>query len=149
MPSNVRRGLVEIARHREEALGAEEPAVGDLRQPARAQRARKLAAHRLQRVGMIDRHIALAAAGFVIARQRGDAFEQRRFAGAVFADDDGDGAVEIQLEIVAQERQAERIGRASAIRAGSSQMRLRYGAGRLIGRFCLEAMPSAPRAPRT
>ena len=61
---------------------------------------------------MIDRHVSLAAAGFVIAGEHGDAFQQRGFAGAVFADDDGDRPVEIQLEIVAQERQAERIGRA-------------------------------------
>ena len=61
-------------------------------------------------VGMIDRHIALAAAGFVVAGEHGDAFEQGRFAGAVFADDDGDGAVEVQHRNHPQERQAERIG---------------------------------------
>ena len=61
---------------------------------------------------MIDRHIALAAAGFVVAGEHGDAFEQRGLAGAVFADDDGDRPVEAQFEIVVQERQAERIGRA-------------------------------------
>jgi hypothetical protein len=59
---------------------------------------------------MVDRHVSLAAAGFVIASQHGDAFQQRRFAGAVLADDDGDGAIEAQFEIVAQQRQAERIG---------------------------------------
>ena len=59
---------------------------------------------------MIDRQISLGAAGFVIAREHGDALQQGRFAGAVLADDDGDGAIETQLEIVAQERQAERIG---------------------------------------
>jgi hypothetical protein len=61
---------------------------------------------------MIDRHVALAAAGFVVAGQNGDPFQQRGFAGAVFAGDDGDRAVEIQIELISQERQAERIGRA-------------------------------------
>ena len=60
---------------------------------------------------MIDRAISLAAAGFVIAGQHGDAFEQGGFAGAVFAGDDGDRPVETHLELLAQERQAERIGR--------------------------------------
>ena len=60
---------------------------------------------------MIDRPMAFAAAGFVIAGQHGDAFEQGGFAGAVFAGDDGDWPVETHLELVAQERQAERIGR--------------------------------------
>ena len=59
---------------------------------------------------MVDRHVSLAAAGFVIASQHGDAFQQRRFAGAVLADDDGDRPVETQFEFIAQERQAERIG---------------------------------------
>ena len=92
--------LVEISRDGKEAFGAEEPAVGDLRQPARAQRLRKLPAHRLERIGMIDRPIALATAGFVISGKHGDAFQKGGFAGAVFADDDGDGAVEAQFEIV-------------------------------------------------
>jgi hypothetical protein len=61
---------------------------------------------------VIDRSVTLAAAGFVIAGQHGDAFQQRGFAGTVFTGDDGDRPVEIQLKIVAQERQAERIGRA-------------------------------------
>ncbi len=102
--------LVEISRDREEALGAEEPAVGDFRQPARAQRLRKFSARLLDRIGMIDRPIALAAAGFVVAGEHRDALQQRRFPGAVFADDDGDGAIQVQLEIIAQKRQAERIG---------------------------------------
>jgi hypothetical protein len=59
---------------------------------------------------VIDRPVALAAAGFVIAREHRDAFEQRRFASTVLTDDDGDRPVETQLEVVAQERQAERIG---------------------------------------
>ena len=60
---------------------------------------------------MIDRPITLAAAGLVIARQHGDPFQQGGFTGAIFANDDGDRPVEAQLEIIAQERQAERIGR--------------------------------------
>jgi hypothetical protein len=59
---------------------------------------------------MIDRLVTLAAAGFVIAGQYGDAFQQGGFAGAVFTDDDGDGPIETQLERIGQERQAERIG---------------------------------------
>jgi hypothetical protein len=47
---------------------------------------------------MIDRSVALAAACFVIPGKHGDAFKQGRFAGAVFADDDGDRLVETQLE---------------------------------------------------
>lgn len=101
---------VEIARHREEALGPEEPAIGDFRQPARPERTGKRAAHGLDRLGMIDRAIALAAAGLVIAGEHGDAFEQRRFSGAVLADDDGDRPVEGELEFLAQEGQAPGIG---------------------------------------
>ena len=59
---------------------------------------------------MVDRHITLAAAGFVIAGEHGDAFKQRRFARAILADDDGDRPVETQFKIVAQQRKAERIG---------------------------------------
>jgi hypothetical protein len=61
---------------------------------------------------MIDRHVTLAAAGFVIAREHCDAFQKRGFAGAVLAGDDSDRPVKAQLEIVAQERQAVWIGRA-------------------------------------
>jgi len=61
---------------------------------------------------MIDRPIALAAAGFVIAGEHGDPLEQSGFAGAVFTDDDGDGPIEAQLEFVQQEWQTKRIGRA-------------------------------------
>ena len=106
-------GLPTASRYRatvKKALGAEEPAVGDLRQPARAQRLRQLAAHLFQRLRMVDRHVALAAARLVVAGKRGDAFERRRFAGTVLADDDGDGMLEGEIEPVAQERQAERIG---------------------------------------
>src|SRR6516165_6251080 len=59
---------------------------------------------------MVDRPIALAAARLVVAGKHGNALEQRRLAGAVLADDDGDGVVECELESVLQERQAERIG---------------------------------------
>jgi hypothetical protein len=59
---------------------------------------------------MIDRPIAPAAAGLVIAGKHGDPFQQRRFAGAIFADDDGDWPVKTQLEFTVQERKAERIG---------------------------------------
>lgn len=68
---------VEIARHREEALGPEEPAISDFRQPARPERAGEPAARRFARQRMVDRAIALAAAGLVIAGEDGDAFEQR------------------------------------------------------------------------
>jgi len=44
---------------------------------------------------MIDRPIALAAAGFVIAGEHGDAFQESRFTRPVLADDDGDGTIEI------------------------------------------------------
>src|SRR5437879_650442 len=61
---------------------------------------------------MIDGPIALAAAGFVKSRENGDPFKQGGFTGAVFTDDDRDRPVETQLEIVSQERKAERIRRA-------------------------------------
>jgi hypothetical protein len=61
---------------------------------------------------MIDRRIALAAASLVIARERGDPLQQRRFAGAVLADNDGDGVLEAEFEVVAQKRKTKRIGRA-------------------------------------
>ena len=59
---------------------------------------------------MIDRHVALAAAGFVVSGEHGNPFQQRRFAGTVFADDDRDRPVETQFEIIAQQREAKRIG---------------------------------------
>jgi hypothetical protein len=59
---------------------------------------------------MIDRHVAFAAAGLVVAGEHRNPLQQRRFAGAVLADDDGDGVLEIELEVALQERQAERIG---------------------------------------
>ena len=59
---------------------------------------------------MIDRHIALAAAGFIISGEHRYSLQQRGLPGAVFADNDGDGAIEAQLEIIPKKRQAERIG---------------------------------------
>jgi len=59
---------------------------------------------------MIDRPIALAAPGLVIAGQRRNSLQQRGFAGAVLADNDGDGTVEIELETVAEEGKTEWIG---------------------------------------
>jgi hypothetical protein len=53
---------------------------------------------------MIDGPVALAATSFVISGEHRDAFKQSGFAGAVFADDDGDRPVETQFEISAQER---------------------------------------------
>jgi len=61
---------------------------------------------------MIHRTMAFGAARLVKACQHSDAFQQRGFTRSVLADDDGDWPVEPQLEIVAQERQTERIGRA-------------------------------------
>src|SRR5437868_1532618 len=61
---------------------------------------------------MIDRPVALAAAGFVISGEHGYPFKERRLTGAVFADDDGDGLIETQLEVIVQEGKTERIGRA-------------------------------------
>ena len=59
---------------------------------------------------MVDRHVALAAAGLVVAGEHGDAFEKCGFARAVLADDDSDRLVKTQFEIVAQQGKAERIG---------------------------------------
>jgi hypothetical protein len=59
---------------------------------------------------VVDRCISLAAAGFVVTGEHGNAFQQGGFAGAVLADDDRDRPVETQLEIIAQQGQAERIG---------------------------------------
>ena len=50
---------------------------------------------------MVDGHVALAAAGFVVAGQGADRFQQRRFAGAVFANDNGDGRGEFEFEFTA------------------------------------------------
>jgi hypothetical protein len=105
------RGLVEIARDREETFRPEEPTLCDLRQPACAQRLRELLAHRLEGAGVIDRPVALAAACLVIAGEHGHPFEQRRFAGAVLPDNDRDRAIELKLEFLGEKRQAERIGR--------------------------------------
>jgi hypothetical protein len=59
---------------------------------------------------MVDRHIAFAAAGFVIAGEHGDAFQQGGFAGPVLTDDDRDRAVEAHFKIIVQQGKAERIG---------------------------------------
>src|SRR6476661_4595111 len=59
---------------------------------------------------MINRTIAFPTAGLVITGEDSDAFKQGRFADAVLADDDSDGAIETELEIVVQQRQAEQIG---------------------------------------
>ena len=53
---------------------------------------------------MIDGHVTLATACAVIASQRGDPFQQGRFAGAVLADDGGDGKLKVEFEVVGQER---------------------------------------------
>ena len=104
--TNARNGfgidLIQVSRDREKTLRPEEPAVGDLWQPTGAQRLGELATHRLDRVGVIDRPISLAATGLVESHQPGDPFQQGRFAGAVLADNDGDGAVKAELELVLQ-----------------------------------------------
>src|SRR5579862_9918417 len=92
----VKRRLYQISRHREKALRTKEPAIGDLRQPARAQRLRQPAAHHLDCISMINRPVSLAAAGLIVAGKRRDPLQQRRFARAVLADNDGDGALEAQ-----------------------------------------------------
>jgi hypothetical protein len=51
---------------------------------------------------MIDRHVTLAAACFVISSEHRDPFQQSGFAGAVLADDDSDWPIETQLEIIQQ-----------------------------------------------
>src|SRR5258706_4010649 len=58
-----------------------------------------------------DRQVTVAAAGFVITGEHGDPFQQGGFAGAIFTDDDGDGAIKAQLELIPQERKAKRISR--------------------------------------
>jgi hypothetical protein len=59
---------------------------------------------------MVDRLIALAAAGLVVAGKHSDPLQERGFAGAVLADNDGDGAIEIELEVVLQKGKAKWIG---------------------------------------
>src|SRR2546429_1069145 len=91
---------------------------------------------------MIHRPVALAAAGLVISGEHGDPFKERRLTGAVFADDDGDGLIETQLEVIVQERQAERIGRAVVdarwIEPDAPQIRRRHPNG---------AIPPGAHAP--
>ena len=50
---------------------------------------------------MLDSHIAFATAGLVVTGQHRDPLQQCRFAGAVLADDDGDGAIEREFKAVA------------------------------------------------
>src|ERR1700754_4902529 len=59
---------------------------------------------------MIDRLVALATSGIVIAGERSYAFEQRRFTCTVFSDDDGDRLVKADFEFIAKKWQSERIG---------------------------------------
>ncbi len=92
---------VQVSRNGKETLGPKKPAIGDFRQPARTKCRRQPSTHLLQRIRMIDWFVTLGTAGLVIAGEHGDAFKQRGFAGAVFADDDGDSAVEAQFEIIA------------------------------------------------
>src|SRR4030088_1930860 len=61
---------------------------------------------------MIDGPISFAATGFIISGEHRNPLEQRGFAGPVFTDDDGDVSIETQIEVIVQERKAERIGRA-------------------------------------
>src|SRR6266567_2526109 len=104
------RGLIEIARDRKEALRAEKPAVRDLREPGCPQCLRQRPARHFDRAGVVDRHVALAAARLVVTGKHGNPLEQRGFAGAVLADDDRNRPFEGELEAITQERQAERIG---------------------------------------
>ena len=59
---------------------------------------------------MIDRPMPPAAAGVVESGKCCYTFQDRGFPGAVFADDDGDGAIEAQFKIAVQEGKAKRIG---------------------------------------
>src|SRR5690349_20606191 len=93
------RRLVEIACDAEEALGAEEPAIGEARQPGGAERLAERGAARLERPRVVERHVALAATGLIEAGKGRDAFEDGRFAGAVLSDDDRDRTLEGELEI--------------------------------------------------
>ena len=76
-PARVQRRLIEIAGDRVERFGAEEPAGGDLRQPVRTQRISQRRAALVDGAGMVDRPVALAAAGLVIASQRADRLKKR------------------------------------------------------------------------
>src|SRR5713226_7437654 len=59
---------------------------------------------------MVDSQIALAADVSVPAGDHRDPFQKSQFAAAEYADDDRDRPVETEFEIIAQLRQAERIG---------------------------------------
>jgi len=72
----------------------------------------QLAAHGLDGLRMIDRSIAIRAAGLIMARQGGKAFENGRFSDAVLAYDNRDSAIEIHREFgIPKDRQAERVSR--------------------------------------
>jgi hypothetical protein len=58
---------------------------------------------------VIDRHITLPATGIVVAGERRDPLEDRRLPGAILSDDDRDGGVEVELEIIRKDGQAKRI----------------------------------------
>src|SRR5207244_2665638 len=74
--SSFNGGSIEIARDSKEAFGLEEPPARDLRQPAGAKRHRQPSSAGLERGGMIDGHVAFAAAGIVVACHRCDPFKQ-------------------------------------------------------------------------
>jgi hypothetical protein len=110
--AGVARSLIEISGNREEALGAEEPALPDLRQPTRPQRVGHCPAPLFEGPGMVDRAIPRATPALVEAGEHGDTFEQRRVPRAVLADDDRHRPVEGEFKAgFAKQRQAERIGR--------------------------------------
>ncbi|MET4721486.1 hypothetical protein ABIF63_005592 [Bradyrhizobium japonicum] len=63
---------------------------------------------------MVDGHVALASTGIVVAGERCDTLEDRRLPGAILSDDDRDGGVEVELEIIRKDGQAKRISFAIA-----------------------------------
>jgi hypothetical protein len=99
---------------------------------------------------MIDRRVALAAARFIVTGQHGDALQQSGFAGAVLADDDGDRAIEAQLEIVVQQRQAKRValavGDPRRIQPDAPEVRRRH-VDRLVSTSCHARLPHNGRSP--
>ena len=113
---NLRTHKIDGVRHAVEAVGAKVrylPAYSPDLNPiemAFSKLKKALRKGDLDRIGMIDRPIALAAAGFVIPRQHRDPLKQGGFAGAVFAGNDGDGTIEAQLKVVLEKRQAKWIG---------------------------------------
>jgi hypothetical protein len=63
---------------------------------------------------MVDGHVALASTRIVVAGKRCDTLEDRRLPGAILSDDDRDGGVEVELEIIRKDGQAKRISLAIA-----------------------------------